>query len=206
MVRVKICGLTRLEDALAAVRAGADALGFVFAESPRRVTPDQVRAMVRCLPPLVALVGVFVDAPPALVKEIRSFCGLDLVQLHGREAEETLPCLGQGVIKTVRAAPGSEPDPQAFPKTTLLLDTYSNGAQGGSGQTFDWRLAKEAARQREIILAGGLSPDNVVQAIETVKPYAVDVSSGVESEPGRKDHDKLISFIHQAKSVGRMAG
>jgi len=206
MVKVKICGLTRLEDALAAVRAGADALGFVFAESPRRVTPDQVRALVRRLPPLVTTVGVFADAPAALVKEIRSFCALDLVQLHGREREESLACLGRGVIKALRVDPGSEPDPEAFPGATLLLDFSPGPGRGGNGRAPDWRPAAAAARQREIILAGGLCPDNVAQAIDTVQPYAVDVSSGVEIEPGRKDHDKLRSFIRQAKTAGRLAG
>ena len=202
VTRVKICGITCPEDALAAVRSGADALGFVFAESPRRVTPDRARAIIRRLPLLMTTVGVFVDAPTGLIEEVRSFCQLDAVQLSGGESEEMVARLDGRVIKAVKVADGLRPDPKAFLSTTLLLDAYSPQVKGGSGMTFDWRLAVEPARQREIILAGGLNPENVIQAIETVHPYAVDVSSGVESKPGRKDHDKLSCFIHRAKKVG----
>ena len=202
MVRVKICGITCLEDALAALRSGADALGFVFAESPRRVSPEQARAVIRRLGPLMTTVGVFVDASIELIEEVRNFCQLDAVQLSGQESEETVARLGGKVIKSVRVAHGLRPDPKAFLSATLLLDAYSPQVQGGGGRTFDWRLAVEPARQREIILAGGLNPENVIQAIEIVRPYAVDVSSGVESKPGRKDHDKLSCFIRRAKRVG----
>ncbi len=201
--RVKLCGLTRLEDALAAAEAGADALGFVFAPSPRRVSPDTVRKIIRELPPLVATVGVFVDEVPEKIQEIRKYCGLDLIQLAGEESEETARLLGPRVIKTLRVGSGPLPDPAAFPEVTLLLDTLSGNLRGGSGRTFNWNLAREIAAKRIIILAGGLTPENVSRAVRKVRPYALDVSSGVEIEPGRKDHDRMRSFIRQAKALGR---
>lgn len=201
MVLVKICGITNREDGLAAVRLGADLVGLVLAPSPRRVTPEQARKIVLALPPRIKCVGVFVDAPPAQVRELRDYCGLDLVQLHGAESEQEAAFLGPGVIKALRVGPDNEFDARAYPGARLLLDTHVPGQPGGTGKTFDWGLAVAAARQRPIILAGGLSPDNVAQAIKTVNPHAVDVSSGVESEPGRKDHDRIASFIRRAKAV-----
>lgn len=201
MVRVKICGLTNLDDALAAAGFGADALGFVFAASPRRVTPEKVREIVDRLPPLVMTVGVFVDETPERVREIRDACRLDVVQLHGDETEDHIQAVGGRVIKAWKISRKAPEFKRAYPAATLLLDTYSPHQAGGSGQTFDWRLAVEAARTRPVILAGGLSPDNVKEAVATVKPYAVDVSSGVESTFGRKDHVKLRSFIKAAKSL-----
>ncbi len=214
MVRVKICGITNLEDAAAAIRAGADAVGFVFAPSPRRVTPEKVRSITRELPPLVARVGVFVDAALKEVLAVKAFCQLDLVQLHGAEDEDFVTQLGNGVIKAIRVGteetlqkqvPGRSPR-QAYSSAILLLDTYSPSGAGGTGKAFDWRLAIPVAECRPIILAGGLTPDNVVQAIHTVGPYAVDVSSGVEREPGRKDHDKMSSFVRRAKSARSCPG
>jgi phosphoribosylanthranilate isomerase len=199
-MRVKICGLTNLEDALAAVAAGADALGFVFARSPRQVTPEQAREMVRRLPPLVATVGVFVDTPLEEVASLKAWCGLDWVQLHGHNDPTTLAALAPRVIK-VLAMEGQVPDPQAYPGCQLLMDTAVGGKSGGTGKTFDWSLAQDLARQRPVILAGGLNPANVALAIDIVKPFAVDVSSGVESEPGRKDHAQIRSFIARAKGL-----
>ena len=155
MTRVKICGLTNLEDALAAVRLGADALGFVLAESPRRVSPERVREIIDRLPIFPLRVGVFVDADPALVEDCRRCCRLDAVQLHGRESEESVAQTRGRVIKAVRMGPGRGVDIRAYPGATLLLDAWSPDAAGGTGQTFDWKLALEAAGQREIILAGG---------------------------------------------------
>ncbi|MFH1035452.1 MAG: phosphoribosylanthranilate isomerase [Pseudomonadota bacterium] len=200
MTRVKICGLTNLADALAAVAAGADALGFVLAKSPRRVTPQQVRDMVGQLPPLVATVGVFVDTPLEEVAKMRAWCGLDWAQLHGAQTPEELAPLGSRVLKVLSV--GSQaPDPEAFPGAHLLLDTAVPGRAGGTGRAFDWNLAVELARRRPIILAGGLNPDNVAQAVNIVKPFAVDVSSGVEKEPGRKDHAQIRNFIARAKGL-----
>jgi phosphoribosylanthranilate isomerase len=205
MVRVKICGITLREDALAAVEMGADLLGFVFAKSPRRISPDKARDIIRELPSGVLTVGVFVDATVQELQDIRKHCNLGVLQLHGNESEDLVAGLGGQGIKALRVKDEGIPFLQAYPGTTLLLDTYRPGVPGGTGKTFDWTLAVEPARQRRIILAGGLTPDNVAEAVETVRPYAVDVSSGVEAEPGRKDHDKLESFIRRAKSVGKSA-
>ena len=202
MVRVKICGLTNVQDALAAAAAGADALGFIFAPSPRQVEPEQVRAIVAQLPPLVLTVGVFVDSPIKQIKAVREFCSLDAVQLHGCETSDQRQALGGRIIKVVRVGPDRQVPLDDYPEATLLLDTYSPNQAGGTGQTFDWELARGPALRRPIILAGGLNPDNIIEAINKVRPYAVDVSSGVEAKPGRKDHGKLESFISRAKSVG----
>ncbi len=201
MVRVKICGITRLEDGLAAARMGADMLGFVFAPSPRQVTPDQARTIIRGLPPQVMTVGVFVNAPLDVMEETQRFCGLGMLQLHGDESEEVVRAIGSPVIKALRVAKTALECDTAYPGATLLLDTYDPKAVGGTGKTFDWSLAIGPARKRQIILAGGLTPENIIEAINTVRPYAVDISSGVEREPGRKDHEKVERFIRRAKSL-----
>jgi phosphoribosylanthranilate isomerase len=201
MVRVKICGITTVEDALAAIKSGADALGFVFAPSPRQVSPERVRSIIRELPPLVTKVGVFVDAGLEEIRHLKAFCKLDLVQLHGAETEHCAEQLGSGVIKAIAVGIERICQEQAYPSTTLLLDTYSPSGAGGTGKSFDWLLAVSVAKRRPIILAGGLTPENVVEAINTVSPYAVDVSSGVEHAPGRKNHEKMSSFVRRAKSA-----
>ncbi|MBU4276894.1 MAG: phosphoribosylanthranilate isomerase [Proteobacteria bacterium] len=197
--RIKICGITSLDDALAACRLGADALGFVLAPSPRQVSPEQARAIIAALPPLVSTVGVFVDAPLVEVSELRRFCGLDWVQLHGDEGEDQAAALGRRVIKALRVSQERPPNAAAYPGCALLLDTYHPQAAGGTGQSFDWSLAQGIARQRPIILAGGLTPDNVSRAIKQVQPFAVDVSSGVEKQKGVKDHERIASFIAQVR-------
>lgn len=204
MVRVKICGLTSLEDATMAVALGADALGFVFAESPRRVSPELVRRIVRALPPLALTVGVFVDESVKEVQRVREFCGLDYVQLHGRESQNAALRLGRRVIKAL-AVEDAPPPLEAYPKATLLLDAPKGRPRAGRGPGFDWKLALEAARRRPVILAGGLNPDNVRLAVQTVRPFAVDVSSGVEKEPGRKDHARVAAFIARAKALEPIA-
>ncbi|MBI5571630.1 MAG: phosphoribosylanthranilate isomerase [Desulfomonile tiedjei] len=205
MVRVKICGITSIDDALAAASFGADALGFIFAESPRRVNPDHARSIVGKLPPFVLRVGLFVNEAVERIAEIREYCGLHLVQLHGDETEEEVNRLETGVIKVVRVGGADAISTDAYPTATLLLDTYSPTARGGTGKAFDWSLATGPAKCRPIILAGGLTPENVTDAVRIVNPYAVDVSSGVESEPGRKDHEKLARFIRRAKTADRPA-
>lgn len=200
-VRVKICGLTSLADALAAVAAGADALGFVLAPSPRRLEPRAVRAICRELPPLVGRVGVFVDQPPEEVARLREFCGLDWVQLHGREGPEQAAALGWRVIKAMAVGGAPPRPPEGFERAGLLLDTRAPGRRGGTGLTFDWALARPLAAARPVILAGGLGPGNVAEAVRAARPFAVDVSSGVESAPGRKDHAKLSEFVRRAKQA-----
>jgi phosphoribosylanthranilate isomerase len=201
-MRIKICGITNFEDAKAAVDFGADALGFVFAESPRRISPEEVRLIANRLPPFIAKVGVFVNAPLTHLRRIRDYCGLDAVQLHGEEDFNYIRSVGPGVIKALRL--NGKPL-EALPEATLLLDAYDPKLRGGTGKQCDWQRAKEIARERLIVLAGGLGPSNVVQAIKQVRPYAVDVSSGVEKEPGRKDHDKIASFINNARDAARTA-
>jgi len=201
MVRVKICGITCVEDALEAVRLGADALGFVFAPSPRQVTPDRARAIASELPPMVTTVGVFVNAQPEQVREIRSFCGLSVVQLQGDEDEQAATQFGPRVIKAIPVRPDRLMQAGSYPGATILLDAYSPDVRGGTGRTFEWSLATELAKKRPIIIAGGLTPENVLDAVRVVRPYAVDVASGVEKEPGRKDHEKLERFIRRAKTV-----
>ena len=198
--RVKICGITRYEDAKAAVEYGADALGFVFYEgSPRHVFPETVKDIISNLPPFVTTVGVFVNAPTTEIKEIVEFTGIDVVQLHGEEPPEE--CLfWKRVIKAIKVRDMSDLDElQQYRVSAYLLDTYSPDMPGGTGQVFNWEIALHAKRFGHVILAGGLTPENVSDAIKTVKPYAVDVSSGVESEKGIKDHEKLKLFIKRAK-------
>ena len=200
MVKVKICGITNLEDALATVEYGADALGFVFAPSPRQVTISKVQLIVAKLPPLIVKVGVFVDSPLEIVKQTMSLCSLDLAQLHGSESPEFCQALFPRVIKSFRVKDESFLNllPQ-YKASAYLLDSYDASLLGGTGKSFSWDMAKKATSYGRIILSGGLNPDNVRQAIKLVQPYAVDVSSGVESYPGKKDHAKLQAFLKEAK-------
>ncbi len=200
-MRVKICGITSVEDALAAAAAGADAVGLVFAPSPRRVSPESARDIVAALPPLVTTVGVFVNASPAYIRRVRDYCGLDLVQLHGQEDPATVRALAPRVIKALPVSPRRVPSPHEFPGAMLLLDA----ALPGGGRSFDWSLVRELAGKRPLILAGGLDPENLVRAVETVRPFALDVCSGVETSPGKKDRDKMARFIARARGLRRAA-
>ncbi len=208
MVRVKICGITSVEDGLHAARCGADALGFVFYDkSPRCVTPQVAREIICGLPPFVTTVGLFVNEQPGRVSEIAAACGLDVVQLHGDEAPEKCLLPPHRVIKALRVRDAASIDGvDRYPVSALLLDAWVEGAYGGTGRSFNWQLAAEAARGHQIILAGGLSPSNVADAIAAVRPYGVDVSSGVEAAPGRKDRAKVEAFVSAAKNAlsGRM--
>jgi phosphoribosylanthranilate isomerase len=199
MIRIKICGITNLEDALLAAELGADALGFIFyPKSPRKVAPEAARDIIRQLPPLVVSVGVFVDEDAAMVRELAAQIGLDWVQLHGRESPEYCRSLGRRVIKGFRIKDEeSLPGLAAYRNVVnaFLLDTYKKGRMGGTGEAFDWHLAREARHYGPIILAGGLTADNVALAIKTAQPQAVDVASGVEATPGKKDPEKLREFF-----------
>ncbi len=201
-VRVKICGITRKEDALRAVEFGADALGFVFYRgSPRYVNLDVVKSIISELPPFVTTVGVFVDENPSGISEIVGAAGIDVVQLHGNEPGE-ICSLWPRVIKAFRVREFTDLKPlERYRVSAYLLDTYSPDLPGGTGQIFNWDIALEARRFGPVILSGGLTPDNIDRAIRWVHPYAVDVSSGVEKEKGIKDEEKLRLFIKRAKSV-----
>jgi phosphoribosylanthranilate isomerase len=202
MVRVKICGITNLEDARAAVAAGADALGFVFASSPRQVDPARVSEIISGLPPFISKVGVFVDADLEEITRIMTECHLDLAQLHGEESPDLCLKLFPGAIKSFRVK-GREvlESLPRYKASAYLLDGFSHRAAGGAGTTFDWDIAREAKRYGNIILSGGLTPQNVHQAVAAVQPFAVDVSSGVEARPGKKDHQRLRDFIRAAESA-----
>lgn len=203
-LKVKICGITNVADAVAAVESHADALGFVFsAPSPRRVTISTAAGIVRDLPPWVVKVGVFVDADEDTVVRAIGECGLNLLQFHGNEPPEY--CLQFGVMSMkafrIRDAESLTILPR-YRTDAWLLDAYVRDKAGGTGQTFNWDLAVEANRLgRPIFLAGGLTPENVADAVRKVRPYAVDVSGGVESEPGRKDHARVRAFIEAARGA-----
>ena len=189
-VKVKICGITNYEDATIAVDLGAAALGFIFAASPRQITPQKARDIIHAIPPFVKTVGVFVNEGPAKIKEMVHYCGLDLVQLHGDESPDLCHELMPSTIKALRIKDASSIQSSLAYQgkvKALLLDTYAKDKAGGTGSTFDWRLAiKIKELGIPIILAGGLGPSNIDDAIRTVKPYAVDVNSGVEECPGKK--------------------
>ena len=200
MIRVKVCGITNLEDALAAAEMGADALGFVLASSPRQVSPEDLRHLVAELPPLILKIGVFVDSPLDEVRRIMSDCGLNLAQLHGSESPEYCEALFPRAIKAfqVKDATVLKQLP-LYRASAYLLDGYHSKLKGGSGQSFDWEIAQQARGLGRIILSGGLTPENVARAIAIAEPYGVDVSSGVEARPGKKDHGKLAAFIQAVK-------
>lgn len=197
MIKVKICGITNLEDAMMAIEAGADALGFVFFhKSPRNIFPEKAAGIISRLPPFVQTVGLFVNEDPATVNATADLCGLDLVQLHGEESPEFCRAVKRRVIKAFRVKDmTSLAEIDNYQVAAFLLDAWSPSAQGGTGRTFNWEIAAAAAASYRIILAGGLTPENVAEAVQKVKPYAVDVSSGVESGPGIKDAELVQRFF-----------
>jgi len=203
-VRSKICGITRIEDALAAAEAGADAIGFVFyAKSPRAVDVRQARAIIAELPPFVTTVGLFVNASRCELNEILEVVPLDLLQFHGDETPQACEGYHRPWIKALRVRPGDDLEAacQLYAGARgILLDTYVAGVPGGTGEAFDWSLVP-AHLSKPIILAGGLSADNVGQAIAQVRPYAVDVSGGVELAKGIKDAAKIEAFMQAVKQA-----
>jgi phosphoribosylanthranilate isomerase len=223
MTRVKICGITSLDDARACVDAGADALGFIFVENtPRFVTPELVAPIVRQLPPFVTPVGVFWDHPAGHVKAVAEACGLRALQFHGDEKPEDLEGFDLPVIKTIKLPPGTTIDglPEFRARESLvafgfqkvaravLLDSAARWSEGQGREPIEWLTAKRIVQMLavrpvlpRVILSAGLTPETVARAIETVKPYAVDVNSGVEAAPGRKDHDKVRRFMAAVRSV-----
>jgi phosphoribosylanthranilate isomerase len=201
-VKVKVCGMTSLQDARVAVEEGADAVGFIFyKKSPRSVTMKLVREIVLELPPFVDTVGVFVDETAEQVNKIADYCNLDLIQLHGDESPAFCKRMRRRVIKAFRVKDmQSVKKLSSFQVSGFLLDTFSENLHGGTGKVFDWNLALPAKKFGPVIMAGGLTPNNVQQAIRQVRPYGVDVCSGVESEPGVKDHKKVRAFLKNAKA------
>jgi len=220
VIRVKVCGITSLEDARLAVKAGADALGFIFVENtPRFVTPEQVATIVRRLPPFVTPVGVFWDHPAGHVKAVVEACGLRAIQFHGDETPEDCQGYAVPVIKTIKLPPAGTIDGLPEYRITerfsallyskvvaaYLFDSQARWSEGEAREPLEWkalgmfgRMAAPEAR-KPVILSGGLTPDNVSRAVEIVRPYAVDVNSGVESRPGKKDPDKVRRFIAEAR-------
>ncbi len=205
---VKICGITSEGDAALAVDAGADAIGFVFwPRSARKVSPERAAAIARELPDAVLRVGVFVDAPAEEMTRVADAVGLDLLQLHGEEPPAALAGLPRPVLKAIRVGPGFSRDEAlryVANAAGILVDTRLAGEErrGGTGAAFDWSLVKGLAeRVPFLVLAGGLGPSNVAEAIRAVRPHAVDVSSGVEAGPGRKDPEKVRAFVDAARSA-----
>ncbi len=202
--RIKVCGITNLEDARAAVDLGADALGFIFVpDTPRYIEPEAAKRIISDLPPFITTVGVFADALPEVILRTVKTCGLNAVQLHGSETPEycseiNCPKLIKALRIKDRSSLSSISD---YRVSAYLLDTYVKGKKGGTGETFNWDLAIEAKKYGRIIIAGGLTPENVAQAIRHVSPYAVDVGSGVESSPGKKDHFRVKAFIENVRAL-----
>jgi phosphoribosylanthranilate isomerase len=207
-VRVKVCGITRLEDAHAAANAGVHALGFVFhPASPRFIAPEKAATIIRTLPPFTMAVGVFVNLTPVAVETIADRCGLHAVQLHGEESPEECASAKRPVIKAFRFDPAKgNLDLSKYAVSSILIDARVAGAWGGTGVSVDWNLLNEFLEtgpvgvRRRLVLAGGLAPHNVKEAISLVKPFAVDVSTGVEVEPGIKDHQKIKEFMNAVRS------
>ncbi len=209
-VRIKLCGITRLEDAQVAVDAGVDALGFIFyKKSPRNINPDAARLIIEQLPPFVDVVGVFVGKKREELEEIVQYCQLGYAQLHGDESPKycerltrfTAPCQ---VLKALRVG-GELKKKMVTPYNEsvrgFLLDTFEKDKAGGTGKVFDWALVNKLELQKPFILAGGLNSDNIVQAIEAVRPYGVDINSGVEKKPGIKDHKKIHEIIRLVRGT-----
>lgn len=204
-VKVKICGITNSDDAAHAVEAGADVLGFVFCqESPRHVSIQDAAAICRQVPPHILRAGVFMNPAEDLVTEAIGDCGLNLVQFHGDEPPQFCLQFGIPSMKAFRVRDaGTIEKLQLYPTDAWLLDAYSSSALGGTGETFNWELARQAQRMgRPIFLAGGLTPLNVEAAIQQVRPFGVDVSSGVEERPGRKDAARMRAFVAAARRAG----
>jgi phosphoribosylanthranilate isomerase len=203
MTKIKICGLTREEDALYAASAGADFLGFIFVPStPRHLEPEaaaRIAAVVRDAGKTPKFVGVFRDASSDYIREISSMIGLDVVQLHGSETDEDIQNLGIPAIKTLRVG-DTLPDTHGAPSAEwLLFDTYDERRTGGTGRRFDWSLLALYERSKPFFLSGGLTPENVVAAVSLVRPDGIDISSGLESAPGIKDHAKITRLIDRVR-------
>lgn len=204
MVKVKVCGITNVGDARAAVQSGADALGLVFARSPRQVGVGEAREVARTLPEGMLKVGVFVNEEPEEVLRVVEAVGLDYAQLHGDEGPETVTWLRDRGVKVIKALRVRDEDSLAalerYEVDLFLLDAYSEKARGGTGERFDWGLAKSLKGRDNILVSGGLAPENVHEAIRLFEPYGVDASSSLESSPGIKDRERVRRFIFAARN------
>lgn len=207
MTWIKICGITNIEDALNVASLGADALGFIFAPSPRRVDPVTVRGIVRSFPTSLLKVGVFLNHTLSDVQEIAAYCHLDSLQFHGEESPGYCQKFSQQVIKTIRIR-GLESlkNMVRFRNVWILLDTYNPTKGGGTGIQFPWEVALKAKEERDFILSGGLNPSNVGEAIKKVRPMGVDVCTGVETTPGKKDLSRLADFVKEVRKADENTG
>ncbi len=203
-MRVKICGITNQQDAYEAVALGIDTLGFIFAKSPRQIAPEKAHDIISALPPFVTAMGVFVNEDPTKLREIVKFCGLNLIQFHGDETPDMCSEFMPHSVKAFQIKDEASLErikPYNGKVRALLFDTYSKEKRGGTGKTFDWGLAvKGKELGMPVILSGGLSPLNIAEAISAVKPYAVDVNSGVEISPGKKDHGLMRQLMERIQS------
>lgn len=204
MIRVKVCGITNAEDARLCVEAGADALGFIFVErTPRYVTPEAAARIIAALPPFVTPVGIFWDHPTGHVKAVVEQCRLGALQFHGEEHPDELADHRVPVIKTIKVATTGDLEAMArYRVSAFLLDSPARWSEGEARPPIPWEVARTAARRHRVVLAAGLTPDNVAEAVRRVRPYAVDVNSGVEASPGRKDPQKIHRFLAAARAVG----
>ncbi len=205
MIKIKICGITNLEDALAATDAGADALGFNFyKKSPRYIDPEKAAEIMAQLPPFIVPVAIFVNEREEKIRNIQFTTGIKVLQFHGDERPEFCERFATRVIKAFQVKDKESLKQMAhYHVSAFLLDSYRDGMRGGTGETFDWHLAVVAKTFGKVILAGGLTPDNVVEAVKLVQPYGVDVAGGVEKEKGIKDHAKLKKFITEVRRASR---
>jgi phosphoribosylanthranilate isomerase len=203
VVKVKVCGITNPEDGAFAVESGADAIGFVFAKSPRKLSVEQAREIAATLPDSILKVGVFVDEEPEEVLRIAHEVGLDFAQLHGDESPETVTFLREGGVKVMKALRVRDADSLAaldrYGADLIMLDAWSEKVRGGTGERFDWALAKSLKGRGNIVVSGGLGPENVREAISFFEPYGVDASSSLEETPGKKDGERVRRFMSAAK-------
>lgn len=201
MTKIKVCGITNIDDAMRAVKLGADALGFIFADSPRRISPQEAGVIISMLPPFVIKVGVFVNEHASEINNIINSYKLNAVQLHGEHITNDNNSIAAPVIRAFRVKDSSIlASIKRSNSNYFLLDTYSNNKMGGTGECFDWSIARKATQLGDVILSGGLNHNNITDALKAVRPYAVDVCSGIESAPGQKDYLKMQQFINEVRS------